>query len=426
MFKLASKISQLLNDNSANIAFATALTLPILAGLSGGAVDFVTASKYKAQIQAAADAGALAGASEISLAVRNDTTIREMANLSVQQALSGKPTGQLPYKTGVNVNADKSGIKVDVSLTWKPMFMGLISNSFSMINATAIANVMGSGNICVMGLSPGRRQTVHMETRAKLVGNGCGIYSKSTATNSIEVGDAARVEASFICSEGGIKQNTSSQVTPAGVQDCPTPPDPLAGRIKPAVGPCDFTNTRLRNFYGTLQPGVYCLGLAIGRNSIVSLEPGIYIIKDGGLSVSGNSALIGDNVGFFLTGRNARFTFLSGSKIKIKAPVSGPMAGLLFFQNPDAPGVGDMLNNATKNIIATTNAEILEGTIYMPRGRLEISGKDAVAQNSAYTAIVTSLLELKEGPTLILNSDYEATNVPVPEGLAGGQVVLAR
>jgi len=426
MHNFVSKTRQLFRESNANITIAAALTLPVVAGLSGGAVDYVTATKYKAQIQAAADAGALAGASEISLAVKNDTTVKEMANLSAQRALAGKATAQLPYKIGVNVAGDKSSIKVDVSLTWKPMFMGMISPTFSTISATAIANIMGTGNICVMGLSPQKKQTVHMEKRAKLVGNGCGIYSKSTAINSIEVEDAAHIEASFICSEGGIKQNSSSQVTPAGVQDCPTPPDPLAGRTKPAVGACDFTDTKLKGYYGTLRPGVYCNGLRIEKNSVVSLAPGIYIIKGDGLNVSEGSVLTGDNIGFFLTGKGASFAFLSGSKIKLRAPVSGPMAGLLFFQDPDAPGVGDKLNKETKNIIATTNAEILEGTIYIPKGRLEISGKDAVAQNSAYTAIITSLLELREGPTLVLNADYASTNVPVPDGLAGGQVVLAK
>jgi len=425
MRNFVRKIRQLFSESNANISIIAALALPVLGGLSGGAVDYVTATKYKAQIQAAADAGALAGASEVSLAVRNDSTVKEMAKLSVKSALTGKATAKLPYKTAVKVADDKSSIRVDISVSWKPMFMGMISPSFSTISATAIAKIMGTGNICVMGLSPDKKKTVHMEKRAKLIGNGCGVYSTSTATNSIEVGDAAQIEASFICAGGGIKQKSSAQITPAGVQDCPTPPDPLAGRIKPVVGACDFTKTKLKNYYGTIQPGVYCGGLKIEKNSVVKLEPGIYIIKDGGLEVTKNSVLTGDNVGFYLTGKKARFSFVKNSTIRIKAPTTGPMAGLLFFQDPDAPGVGKH-NFYTKNKISTSNAEILEGTIYMPKGYLEISGKDAVSQNSAYTAIITGLLVLKEGPTLVLNADYASTNVPVPEGLAGGKVVLAR
>jgi hypothetical protein len=50
-----------------------------------------------------------------------------------------------------------------------------------------------------------------------------------------------------------------------------------------------------------------------------------------------------------------------------------------------------------------------------------------VASDSAYTAIVSYRLELTQGPTLVLNSDYGATGVPVPDGIrATGQVVLTR
>ena len=51
----------------------------------------------------------------------------------------------------------------------------------------------------------------------------------------------------------------------------------------------------------------------------------------------------------------------------------------------------------------------------------------AVAENSAYTAIIVHKLELNEGPELVMNSDYGATDVPVPAGIiASAQVVLTK
>ncbi len=41
------------------------------------------------------------------------------------------------------------------------------------------------------------------------------------------------------------------------------------------------------------------------------------------------------------------------------------------------------------------------------------------AANSAYTAIVARTLEVEDGPTVVLNTDYDLTNVPVPEGIRG-------
>lgn len=54
-----------------------------------------------------------------------------------------------------------------------------------------------------------------------------------------------------------------------------------------------------------------------------------------------------------------------------------------------------------------------------------IDPNSPVAGNSAYTAIIAHKLELNEGPELILNSDYDATSVPVPEGIrSNAQIVL--
>ncbi len=51
-----------------------------------------------------------------------------------------------------------------------------------------------------------------------------------------------------------------------------------------------------------------------------------------------------------------------------------------------------------------------------------------VADQSAYTAIVARQLSLDLNPTLVLNSDYNATDIPVPTGLSGigGRIVLTK
>jgi hypothetical protein len=49
-----------------------------------------------------------------------------------------------------------------------------------------------------------------------------------------------------------------------------------------------------------------------------------------------------------------------------------------------------------------------------------------VGSDSAYTALVVNTLRVREGPNVVLNSDYDATNVPVPPGLIGGKVILTQ
>ena len=53
-------------------------------------------------------------------------------------------------------------------------------------------------------------------------------------------------------------------------------------------------------------------------------------------------------------------------------------------------------------------------------------GGRASGSASAYTALVVRSLQLSEGPKLVLHSDYQSTNIPVPDGLIGGQAVLIK
>lgn len=96
------------------------------------------------------------------------------------------------------------------------------------------------------------------------------------------------------------------------------------------------------------------------------------------------------------------------------------MAGLIFFQDRAAA--------VTDFVIESNYTRKLLGTIYLPKGNLIVKADNDVADQSAYTAIVVQKLQLFSGPRLVLNTDYDDTDVPVPEGLGpqGGKLRLIR
>ena len=53
----------------------------------------------------------------------------------------------------------------------------------------------------------------------------------------------------------------------------------------------------------------------------------------------------------------------------------------------------------------------------MPHGRLIIDANTPIADKSAYTVLVVQRIDLHAGPNLVLNSDYSATDAPVPPGV---------
>ena len=68
-------------------------------------------------------------------------------------------------------------------------------------------------------------------------------------------------------------------------------------------------------------------------------------------------------------------------------------------------------------IITSENVETLLGVVYVPNARLIIDGKAQVAQESHVTVVVAETIELKGNPTLFVNANYRASEVPVPDGV---------
>ena len=59
----------------------------------------------------------------------------------------------------------------------------------------------------------------------------------------------------------------------------------------------------------------------------------------------------------------------------------------------------------------------LLGTIYIPNATLEVTSKGAVAQDSDWSVIVAQSVKLSNAPTLVINTNYVGSGVPVPEGV---------
>ncbi|MCP5081625.1 MAG: hypothetical protein GY948_08005, partial [Alphaproteobacteria bacterium] len=290
----------------------------------------------------------------------------------------------------------------------------------------------------------------------------------ATKKDAIESNSGATLEAGLICSAGGVKGDANS-FDPAPVTDCPAFQDPLKNRPEPAIGSCDYTDFRVgidfkkheeikerqikeaikneteaeaggkgkKKFIEkaekpadtskydrsevTLDPGVYCGGLAIRGGIIATFSSGDYIIKDGPLYVTEEASIEGEHVGFFFAGKDSNLYFGPHTTVSLTAPTDGELAGILFFEER-------FKKKVKPHAILSDGARKLEGTIYLPAGHLYIDADAPIADKSAYTAIIASRLELFAGPHLVLNTDYSATDVPVPEGVGAmnGDVYLTQ
>ena len=300
---LASKLEKFTKNNTGSIAIIFSLAIPVVLIIAGFAVDYGLAVVQKERLQSAVDAGALAAAKEMNLANVNDSTLMAIAK-SVVLANLGKnaPTPNL----SVAISPKDGSVQISASQNVKTYFGGVYGNKLTSVGASAEAIVVGSTRICVLALDDSASGAISAETQSRLTGNGCAVFSNSTSSNSIVAKNSAEVTASLVCSSGGV--SGTSLIQPAPLTDCPPVADPLADRPPPPIGACKeswlYVDTSV-----TLNPGVYCGGIQIANGAQVFLNPGVYVIKDGPLIVSGNAFLEGVNVGFYLTGSKAKVNF---------------------------------------------------------------------------------------------------------------------
>lgn len=404
------------SDVCGSIAVIAGLVAPALVMIAGLAVDVTNLTSQRQNLQHLADGAALAGAAELRLGNANNTTTLQVA----QNYVKGSGGG-LPITFSGTVSSDKTAIKVSLSETVETLMLHNFAASLVNLSASATAKVVGGAPVCVVGLGTNANFTVGLDTQALLVALNCAVYSNSMNPSGLYAKNNAVLTAAFICSSGGKSGASPGSFIPAPQTDCPALPDPLINRPAPPVGSCTYTNYVVSGGVPVLYPGTYCGGLTITNSAIVILSPGIYVMKDGPLCVTGGASLAGVNVGIFLTGSGAVLNFDTASIINLTAPITGTMAGLLIFEDHASP------QNQTHQILSN-NAHMLLGTIYLPQGTLYIGGNSLVAELSAYTIVVANQFSLSAGPTMVLNTNYTATTIPVPPGLGphSGHSVLTQ
>ena len=409
---------QFLKSTAGNVALlAGILAVPVI-GAAGIAVDYTYMHQIEANLQDAVDNAALTTAREMGLANSDDEALRSVAGDYVLANLK-----ELVDVADTTVTAepaeDRSELTVAVAHVWQPFFLHYINDEALPLRVSATARLAGKGTLCLLGLDDAFGKTIHLKKNAKLEAPGCGVYSNSNNHHAIQVDDNAKMSAGVICSAGGFKSAKHSSFEPKPITDCPKVGDPLIDRPAPAVGLCDHTKFQINSGTHTLKPGTYCKGLKIKGSARAKLEPGIYVITGDKLEVTDNAVLEGEYVGFYLNGDKAKLEFKKQTTISLTAPKDGLLAGILVFEDRNAR------KDLQKHQITSDNAGMLLGTIYLPNGTLKIDSQAPIADEAAYTAIIARKIQLDEGPTLHLNSDYEVTDVPVPDGLVKDRPYLS-
>ena len=397
----------------------SALSILVLGGFLGLAVDVGYLQYQKRRIQSAADAAAQGAAIQLGAKASNDTATTEGKYDSGKNGFTDGANGvtvtiNIPPHSG-NYTTKTSTAEAIVKQSNPTYFMRLFDIGSVTVAARSVATVGNSPN-CIYALDPSIQDAFLASGGTTTVNAGCGIYVNSSNTKGLEGTGGACIDATnvnLVQSENdGQFPTCAGWPTPNYSQRVVT--DPLAYLTAPTVpGTCDYTNYTAVNG-ATLSPGTYCGGITVQGGITVHLNTGLYILNGGGLTVSGASNLISNTGGVtFDNTSSAGHSYNSvnisgGSSTNLFAPTdpTNPLAGILFF---DRTGTSN-----DKEAISGGSGANFTGAIYFPHSEVDYTGGSAAAGD--WTIIVADKVVFSGGSSLGKDFSNYANGSPIKQG----------
>ena len=347
-----------------------AIALPVLLGGVGMVIDTGSLYDLRRRVQSAADAAAVAAGQELRL--QNTSIVESSALHDAQQ--NGFADGTT---TAVAVNrpptrghykGDSDYVEVIVSADAPLFFMSALTDREFTVQGRAVAGVAGT-SVCTWTLDKTAKNSFNVTGTSDVTFTDCGVFVNSNDSAAARTAGGATVSAPSFDVVGSY---TGSGFSPNPRTGASQLGDPFAELPMPTVGSCNYTNKKVSGTT-TLSPGVYCNGLTINAGAKVTLNPGLYIVRGGGISINGTASVAGDGVSFFNTGGGSYkydvITINGGASVTLTAPTSGATKGMLFFD--DRSSTASAGKKHTFNGGSTVN---LSGAMYFANTDLHLAG----------------------------------------------------
>ncbi|MGQ0484419.1 MAG: TadE/TadG family type IV pilus assembly protein [Hyphomicrobiales bacterium] len=418
-------------DCAGNVTIITGLAaIPVIAA-AGIAIDYSRGTRVESELQQIADAAALAAAAgqNISGTIAQKQSQRTAIAQSYLNAhlaslgdaiIVGSPAITIgPNTVDVAINANVDGSLVNVlnapDAAGKTMTVSVHSK----------AAFSKDSYLCLLSTNMSEPESIYFQGNSVFTASVCTVQANSNHAIAMRTWGNAYAEAEGFCAVGGW---SGSAFVPAPESGCTTKLDPYANLVLPTVGACDFNNKVVKNTTATLNPGVYCGGLSLRTHGVANLQPGLYIIKDGDLSVDSQSTLNAPvGVVFYLTGNLTNVDITSGATVTINAPKTGlgvngaeNYAGFAFMQDRTT-GIGNI------NYISSGGYVNINGAFYAPNANLTVWANGIMNGTSSYFPVIASKFQMNGTATLYVKLDYTAAGYPEPTALkTEGKILLTQ
>ncbi len=377
--QVSATLRSLIADESGNVLAMTAVGLPLLFGCAALAVDTVQWAFAKRELQAAADAAAIAGVYALvqtgNMEAAVDGSLASNRKLDPKRAVSAErspaPYGDDPFAVRVRI-ASPAG------MTFARLFLSRAPT----LDAEATATIVENGEFCAFAIGADDGTGLEIEPGAN-VEMECGMATNASSPKAIIGDNSATIRADNIVAFGGIEATgiKESRVRTYGLRQ----KDPLADRDPPLIPNTGCPNVTVNSDAAVKNGGRVTLPAGCYGNLLldgpVTLADGEYILNRGNLLIGPTAEVSCRACTIFLTSETAatdpwsigKVQIDRHAKVQLSAPTQGPNSGLFIYQDRHAAGDKDR----GENVIAGSSFSKLNGLVYVPSETLRIDADNA-------------------------------------------------
>ncbi|HUJ98286.1 MAG TPA: pilus assembly protein TadG-related protein [Stellaceae bacterium] len=330
-------------DRGGASAVIVGLAITVLLGLAGLGTEGASWYVSKRTMQGAADAAAYGAALAGTVNYVTEAKAIAASHGFVDQTAGVSVAVNNPPLSG-NYTNNSSAVEVVIQ---QPQAR-LLSN-FYLANDPTIATravvLRGVGPDCVLALNgtASADAFVNGTTDVNLIK--CGLAVNSNSASALDIVGSAQINADSASVVGGISGNGTLTTVNGTFTGAAAVPDPYANVQIPDYQslPCTALPVNGQTIDASQVAGGivrFCASLSLTGHETITLENGIFILDGGSLSVN-NSTLNLINATIVLTSSNGSnygtVSIHGGATINATAPTTGPMAGIAFYQDRNAP-----------------------------------------------------------------------------------------
>ena len=386
------------------IALIFAIAFPVLAMVVAGGIDLTRVAADRSRMQDIADAAALAGATELALIIREDVAVARVDGMVESNIGEWGNAPEIAHEAQVIEDGQQRVMEVRMEGVSPSFFMNLLPPGGWRYSVVSRAVSVGQTPLCVIASASSDTKVINLLNSSRLRAPECLVHS-----NQDIIVEGGRIEAELVQAVG----RATGQISPAPGTGAAEIADPFESMEILEGQRC--SRDRQNGSYSTgvirLEPGVHCGAHILSGNARLELAPGEHWFQAGSLVLKDDAQLVGTDVVAFFD-RASRFEFRDRSEINLDGRKSGMFAGMVLVASR---------NNQQDFIITSEHVERLLGVVYVPAARLVVEGRAEVARESAWTVIVARMIQLKGSPSLVINADYDSSDVPVPTGVGPRQ-----